>query len=353
MIVSANSTAEVDEFKLLLKNTIYTLNNEVGTSAHKIELLSGTKLERYAANIMNEHATGTPFENSIECTPGQSFPDIIAKNYYGVEVKTTIKNHWKTTGNSILESSRIASVERIFMLFGKLADPAEFKFRPYEECLSEVVVTHSPRYLIDMNLGLNETIFDKLQIPYDNLRKQTNPITSIVEYYKKSLKKGDELWWMDNVEPKTSSFIIKLWSNLTKKEQHVIRIKAFAFFPELLSNSIDKFSRLSVWLVTSQGIVCKSLRDNFSSGGRKDLVLADGLSFSKVPKMLYNLWSDATEIIKTLKATPCEELSEHWNYETNESEKVEHWIMLISQQAVSLKGINKNDVLQIIKRLPR
>jgi hypothetical protein len=37
--------------------------------------------------------------------------------------KTTTKNHWKTTGNSVLEGTRIDSVERIFMLFAKLASP--------------------------------------------------------------------------------------------------------------------------------------------------------------------------------------------------------------------------------------
>ncbi|MDB5109402.1 MAG: hypothetical protein JWR67_516, partial [Mucilaginibacter sp.] len=207
MIVSANPTPELHEFDSLLKKTLYTLNNEVGTAAEKVDLLSGVKLEQYAADIMKEHAQGTVFENSIECTSGQSFPDIIAKKLYGVEVKTTIKNHWRTTGNSVLESSRIEDVERIFILFGKLANPVEFRYKPYEECLAEVVVTHSPRYLIDMNLGENRTIFDKIGIPYDTLRKQTNPIKNIISYYKKGLKKGDDLWWIDQVEPQSSNLI--------------------------------------------------------------------------------------------------------------------------------------------------
>ena len=58
------------------------------------------------------------------------------------------------------------------MLFAKLASPIEFRCRPYEECLSEVVVTHSPRYLIDMNLAIGKTIFDKIKTPYNELRKK-------------------------------------------------------------------------------------------------------------------------------------------------------------------------------------
>jgi len=112
----------------------------------------------------------------------------VAQNYYGIEVKTTTQNHWKTTGNSMLESTRVENVERIFMLFAKLASPIEFRCRPYEEVLSEVVVTHSPRYLIDMNLEKGKTIFDKIKMPYDTFRKQESPIRPIVDYYKSKLK---------------------------------------------------------------------------------------------------------------------------------------------------------------------
>ena len=79
------------------------------------------------------------------------------------------------------------------MLFAKLASPIEFRCRPYEEVLSEVVVTHSPRYLIDMNLEEGKTIFDKIKMPYDTLRKKENPIRPIVDYYKSKLKPGEEL----------------------------------------------------------------------------------------------------------------------------------------------------------------
>lgn len=41
---------------------------------------------------MAQTAKGTPFEDSIELIPGQRFPDIIAKKYYGVEVKTSKQN---------------------------------------------------------------------------------------------------------------------------------------------------------------------------------------------------------------------------------------------------------------------
>jgi len=350
MIISANPTPELPEFNLLLKQTSEALNSLKGNSIEKIALLSGIKLEQYAADIMKEYAINTPFENSIECTPGQSFPDIIAKRLYGVEVKTTVKNHWKTTGNSVLESSRLSDVERIFILFGKLADPVEFKYRPYEECLAEVVVTHSPRYLIDMNLAKNQTIFDKIGIQYDDLRNRKSPIREITNYYKKGLKKGDELWWLDQTEPQSSNIVIKIWSNLTSQEKTLIIAKAFSYFPELLSNSNDKFSRLAMWLVTVQGVVCPSLRDTFTGGGRKDIVTDYG-SYKMAPKILFNLNFHIDDIIKVLNTTPSEELSDYWDIKTNEKDKLENWRHLIFEHANKLDGITKHELSRFIKHL--
>jgi hypothetical protein len=179
MIISSNSASEKEEFQNLLHSTLLELNR-IAKTPKDWNLLKGDKLEPFIEKIMIEQAVGTLFENSIECTSAQDFPDIVAKKYYGVEVKSTTSNHWKTTGNSVLESTRKDGVERIYMLFGKLGKPIEFRCRPYEECLSEVVVTHSPRYLIDMNLPEGSTIFDKMKIGYDELRKKSNPLKSVI-----------------------------------------------------------------------------------------------------------------------------------------------------------------------------
>lgn len=350
MIISANSTLELPEFHRLLKSTVDELNGKAGGLVNQISNLSGTKLEYYAADIMKECAVNTPFEGSIECTPGQSFPDIIAKKYYGVEVKTTIKNHWKTTGNSVLESSRLADVERIFLLFGKLFDPIEFRCRPYEDCLSEVVVTHSPRYLIDMNLSKEQTIFDKINIPYDDLRTRPNPIREITNYYKKNLKKGDELWWLDQSEPTSSNLIVRLWSNLTKMEQETIKVQAFAFFPELISNSGSKYSRLAMWLTNVKGIVCPSLRDTFTSGGRENIFTLAG-GYKNAPRILYNLHSHIEKIKTVLKETTAEELSKYWNFQTTEEKKFTDWLALLKMFSSNLNGISEVDLSKFLKEL--
>lgn len=102
MVVSVNPEPNKKEFNDLLKSTINELNALATKNPKKIELLRGNKLEPFVGEIMTSLAVGTHFENSIEVIGGQKFPDIVAKKFYGIEVKTTTQNHWKTTGNSVL-----------------------------------------------------------------------------------------------------------------------------------------------------------------------------------------------------------------------------------------------------------
>lgn len=295
-------------------------------------------------------AIGTFFENSIELIGGQKFPDIIANKYYGVEVKTTTKNHWKTTGNSVMESTRVEDVDRIYMLFGKLGKPIEFRSRPYEECLSEVVVTHSPRYLIDMNLEKGKTIFDKMKIPYDSLRQKDNPIKPIIEYYKSKLKPGQDLWWIDNNNEQSSNLVIDIWTNLSLKQKQEIINKSMIYFPEVFSSRNDKFGRLSVWLVTREAIVCPNIRDLFTAGGKEEYEI-NGKAYKDIPQIFIKLFKNIENILEVLIDTPSNELDNFWGIKTSESNKIEKWIELVVNNAKTIKAAKHLDIEKIIKAL--
>lgn len=120
MVVSINTEPNRPEFELLLTNTLETLREEAKKSQEIYLALNGVKLEEQVVSVMRHNARNTPFENSIELISGQKFPDIIANKFYGVEVKTTKSNQWKSTGSSVAEGTRKEGVERIFMLFGKM-----------------------------------------------------------------------------------------------------------------------------------------------------------------------------------------------------------------------------------------
>lgn len=351
MIVSVNSEPNRNEFDLLLSSTIDELNVHAKNSSKKIATLLGRNLEPYVKDVMTDLSVGTIFENSIELIGGQKFPDIIAKKYYGIEVKTTTQNHWKTTGNSVLENTRVDDVERIFMLFAKLASPIEFRCRPYEEVLSEVVVTHSPRYLIDMNLEQGKTIFDKIKMPYDTLRKKESPIKPIVDYYKSKLKPGEELWWMDTENnSKPSSIVIKIWNNLSAKEKQELKNRAMVYFPELFGNSNDKFSRLAIWLVTREAVVCSNVRDLFTAGGKRDIAI-DNKIYQKVPRIFLNLFDNVPNIIETILQTSAFELSEYWEMKTTDKTKLSDWINLVAEHAKKIPDARHLNIKQILTEL--
>lgn len=351
MIVSVNTDPERNEFDSLLNSTIAELNVHAKNSSKKVATLLGRNLEPYVKDVMTDLAMGTVFENTIELIGGQKFPDIIAKKYYGIEVKTTTQNYWKTTGNSVLEGTRIDEVERIFMLFAKLASPIEFRCRPYEEVLSEVVVTHSPRYLIDMNLEQGKTIFDKINMPYETLRKKENPIKPIVDYYKSKLKPGEELWWMDTESnSKSSSIVIKIWNNLSLKEKQELKCQSMVYFPELFGNSSDKFGRLAIWLVTREAVVCPNVRDLFTAGGRRDYVIGKSI-YQKVPRIFLSLFDNVPNIVDIIMQTSALELSEYWEIKTTEKNKLFDWIDLVAQHSKKIQDAKHLDIKRILTEL--
>lgn len=319
------------------------LNEHAISKPAEMKKLAGTSLEQCVKDIMAYEATGTAFENTIECLGGISFPDIIANNYYGVEVKTTVKNHWKTTGNSVLETTRREDIEKIFLLFGKLGDPVEFRCRAYEECLSEVVVTHSPRYLIDMNLASDKTIFDKIKIPYNELRKETNPIKSIVKYYKSLLKPGEELWWIDPSNPEPVNMVIRLWNNLTIAEKNSYIIKSLVYFPELIGKSSSKFNRVSIWLSTSQGIVCPNVRDLYTAGGRTDLVIENKL-YKNVPRIFQKIYEKRKDIYVALQDSDNEELAQYWGLGKID-DRFEAWLKIATHFSLEILPTEQRNLI--------
>lgn len=286
MIVSENTKPKLDEFKELMKKTDIILNADAQKRPEYYAKRSGNPLEDDVLAALEEASVGTPFANTIIKVSGQKFPDIVAAKYYGIEVKSTKENHWKSTGSSILETTRVKDVERIYMTFGKLGGIPAFISKPYEECLSGIAVTHMPRYLIDMRLSQEDTIFSKMGISYDNLRKSDNPIAPVSRYYRSKLKEGESLWWAGDSSDETVSATIRLWKNLTVEEKKKYTTYGCVNFPEIFSGNYDRYA---LWL-TSQGVVDSHIRDQFSAGGQEEMELSNGdkIKFPAVYRRIKN-----------------------------------------------------------------
>ena len=251
MIISEKTDKKRTDFEELLGNAHSTIKSKAKDTPDYFLGRSANEFEKDVFKALCESAEGTDFDKSIRLISGHKFPDIVIKKFFGVEVKTTKQNYWKSTGNSILESTRIEDVERIYIFFAQLTRPLGFKYRLYEECLYDIAVTHSPRYLVDMELKEGESIFDKIGLTYEELRLLDNPIKTIVSYYRSISKRGEEPWWMDSSE--SPEILLKptvnLWTNLSVEEQSKYRNEAMARFPEVFGQSRVKYQCLAARLI--------------------------------------------------------------------------------------------------------
>lgn len=330
MIISVNPNPGIDEFKILMRRTDLFLNADAQKRPTYYAKRAGNPLEDDVMSALNESAKGTAFENTIEKVSGQRFPDIVAARYYGVEVKSTKDNHWTSTGSSILETTRVSDVERIYMTFGKLGgNPIEFLSKPYEECLYGIAVTHMPRYLIDMRLKPNETIFAKMGITYDELRKMDNPISPVAKYYRSILKPGESLWWTGDSADEPVSAKIRLWKNLSAEEKRVYIIYGCVNYPEVFGGNYDRYA---LWL-TSQGIVDPHIRDQFSAGGQEEMLLSSGERV-KFPGVYRRVKVHADLFVKRMAQPDPTVLSEHATLDNDSvNQRIIAWADAVSRES--------------------
>ena len=333
MIISANPKPSLQEFQQLMTHTDSLLNADAKAREEYYTKRNGKLLEKDVFEAIKESAIGTPFQDTIELVSGASFPDIVANRFYGVEVKSTEKNHWTSIGSSILESTRNQEVERIYLTFGKLGKPVQFLSRPYEQVLSGIAVTHYPRYQIDMRLGEGETIFDKMGIPYDELRLMDNPVAPVSKYYKQRLKPGESLWWATNETESVVPPTIKLWSALSHEEKNILIIQGYVFFPELFNiKSVKKYNRYALWLASQKAIVNTNIRDGFSAGGKVLMKTASGIEI-KMPAVFGRVAKYRSYIEELLLGIPEDTLKEYWEVDSIGKNRIKQWCVLIATQA--------------------
>jgi hypothetical protein len=283
--------------------------------------LSGRKLEDYVFKEMNEQAELHPFKdfaNSIVQYSGLKFPDIVVGTIYGVEVKSSQNETWKTTGNSIFEGNRVPKVKDIFILFGKLSGSIEFKYRSYADCIDEVKVTHSPRYTIDMNLKQGETFFDKIGHTYEEFKSCEHQIEIIKEHYKKRFPDKHQ-WWLEkeNAVPVTLTF----FNSLDKNRKLCHKICGIIRYPEILGPAnckndqhyTKKYEQFVTYLLNRHGIICHNVRDIFTAGGKLGSEYGD---FQGAPQ-IFKIFLDHKELFQSIMNKEIEERQLDFDGDTN------------------------------------
>lgn len=298
-ITVADSHNHYCDFEKLMQSTTDALRID-GKNRHDYYVSrTGESLESDVIECMKSKAADFRFNPElITHTPPQHFPDIISNRYFGVEVKSTKKNSWLSTGSSIVESLRDDDIKKIFMLFGILSrENVDFRCKPYEDCLYDIAVTHSPRYLINMDLKEDEeTVFEKMNIAYDSFRKLgVNQIEKVREYYRKKYKHKDVKslpWWIGSASDDaifSENYELRIFSDLQEAEKQFFISRCYAVFPEILGKDQYKFRRPTLWLCSRHNIICSNIRDMFTAGGRGNIFIDNCLEWKNVPKVICNM----------------------------------------------------------------
>lgn len=263
-------------FDDFMSKTEKCFNDRSKANPKLYQRISSSDLEIVTEQILKDIAPSTPFrKEEIKLVAGHSFPDIMSEKYYGVEVKSTKEDKWTSTGSSIVETTRDRYVENIYMLFGKLGgNPPAFKCRPYQDCLSNIAVTHSPRYIIDMEIKekRSQTIFDKLNVTYDKFSQDENKIEIVRDYYiRQSREEGkhEMPWWVGKKTIETGDNddipAIQLMNNKTADEIKWLKAEMVILFPQVINSD---YSEAALWLCTHRYLLSLNLRDLFSAGGQ-------------------------------------------------------------------------------------
>ena len=293
--------------------------------------IQAEKLESLTVDLLKEIAPSTPFKaNEIKLISGIRFPDIVAEKYFGVEVKSTQSNKWTSIGGSIVESTRVEDVDNIYMLFGKLGGtPPEFRCRPYQDCLYDIAVTHSPRYLIDMNLASGDSIFTKMGKEYNSFWKmpENDKFDEVRKYYLKKAKNEGRYempWWMSG----TTNVNLSFYSDTDVAHKETLLIRAYAlFFTMYDDNTQIRFKQVSLWLCTHYSLLCPNMRDLFTAGGIYEYNTGSGVK--KAPHIVGELLKRVVNI-KELLDNPdndlAKDIEDFWDFSYNPSRLYESWL---------------------------
>ncbi|MDR3566610.1 MAG: hypothetical protein P4L43_01135 [Syntrophobacteraceae bacterium] len=201
----------------------------------------------------------------------QVFPDIVFEQF-GIEVKFTDSDSWRSIANSVFEGTRDAKVEHIYLLFGKIGGTPAVRWNKYEDCVMHVRTSHVPRF--EVEIGAKEPLFAKFGITYEEFRNLsiTGKMVHIRSYARARLKPGDRLWWLEDkpesAQQHSLSLEVRLYMGLSQDEKRRLRAEAALLCPQVVKSprSKRKYDDAAMYLLTYRGVLCSQARDLFTAG---------------------------------------------------------------------------------------
>jgi hypothetical protein len=310
-----------NEFEQILETACTKLTDE----ARRKIFPSSQIFEKRVREVLCDSTNKYP-EIEIDFNPHpQAFPDIAVSNF-GVEVKFTLNDTWRSVANSVLETNRIESVEKVYLIFGKMGGMPEVKWDDYEKSVIHVRTSHVPRF--EVEIAAEHSLFKLMGITYDAFRvlPMEEKMHYIREYARSRLQKGERLWWLpDNVNAEhTLPIQARLYTTLSPEEKTKLRAEAVLLCPGIVRSgrAKNKYDDAVLYLLTYHGIICHQARDLFSAGSVANPNNDDegGIYIERSLKLIENEMIEAAQIMDDALFV------EYWGESVPPKQRIKKWL---------------------------
>ena len=251
-------------------------------------------------------------------------PEILLDGF-GIEVKLSDNDTWKSVEKSVFDSTPKTGVRRVYVVFGKIGSAPEVRWKRYEDAVAHVRVTHTPHFVIDME-EKSSSLFSEMEIKYDEFRRLSNQdkIDLIHKYFQSQLQPGERLWTIQNLTPQTTPFRVKLYMNLSQGEKEKLRAEAALLSPQICKppRAKGKYEDPALYLLTRHGVFCPQTRDLFTAGSvaLKDNSERGGSYIRRSLEGLQPAMIDAADRLDG------ELFKEYWGEDYPPEERIREWL---------------------------
>lgn len=261
-------------------------------------------------------------------TPKQGFPDIPIGEF-GVEVKLTKDDTWRSIANSVEEKQRDNQVQIIYIVFGKMGGVPSVRWAPYEDSVIHVRTSHVPRFEVDLSKR-KQSLFKLMGVSYDDFYKL--PMEEKMKYirdYARKIHPNEHLWWIEDNHTLPLEPI--LFTSLPAEKRKQLRAEAALLCPQIVNSHRDrhKYDDVVTYLLTYHGVLCHQARDLFSAGSVAN-PKNDNKGGIYIERALLLLQE---EMIKAAKKLPDYLFIEYWKESVPPDQRIKRWLQKVDALA--------------------
>lgn len=258
---------ETGKFEQFLDDVCASLRSEAQCNPFKSQEIFENRVRELCIEKITDYAPITINPEAI----AQIFPDVPIGEY-GVEVKFTLKDTWRSVANSIQEKNKAVGVKYIYVVFGKMGGCPDVKWQLYEDSIIHVRTSHVPRFEVEIESD-RPSLFKGFGISYAefSILDMHEKMEYIRKYARQRLKEGERLWWVEDIDSTDAHDLplaVRLYTSLSIEEKTKFRAEAALLSPRIVCSgrARNKYDNAVLYLITYRGILCHQARDLFSAG---------------------------------------------------------------------------------------